>query len=107
MQQKVTKGMQQYYSSENLHPLNLPNIGVETEDKNNNMHIVESKNERIMHSKTNFMPVNKVNKRKVAKIPHPQFKKSIISIIIITIYLNIMISSIPIITTIIHLIKIF
>ena len=79
VQQKVQKGMQRYYSSENLHPLNLPSIGVVTEDnKNNNMHIVETKVERIIHSKTNFMPVNKVNKSKIAKIPHPQFKKKVI-----------------------------
>ena len=77
IQPKIAKGMQRYYSTENIHTYNLPNIGVVTENKNN-IHIVEAKVEKIVHSKTNFIPVSKVNKNKVAKIPHPQFKKKAI-----------------------------
>lgn len=73
-----TKVMNRYYSSENFHTLNLPNIDITKEDKNN-IHIIESKaNNEIIHCKTNYIPLPKTNKNKISKIPHPLFKRKLL-----------------------------
>ena len=72
------KGMNRYYSSDNIHILNLPNIGIIKEDKNN-IHIIESKaNNEVIHCKANYKPLPKKNKNKISKIPHPIFKRKLL-----------------------------
>ena len=68
------KGMNRYYSSDNIRILNLPNIGIIKEDKNN-IHIIESKaNNEVIHCKANYKPLPKKIKIRFQKF-HIQFLK--------------------------------
>ena len=74
---KITHGMKRYNSYENLNILNLPTIGIATEEKNT---IYQSKPTNIiMHCNTNknfnVNITSRPNKSKIAKIPHPKFQK--------------------------------
>ena len=77
---QISQGMKRYHSSENLNVLNLPNIGIASDEKNN-ISIYNSKPTNIiMHCNTNKnvnmnITSNRANKTKMAKIPHPKFQK--------------------------------
>ena len=76
---QISHGLKKYNSSENLNVLNLPSIGVVSEQKNN-ISIYNSKPSNIMHCNTTSKNMNitsnsRVNKTKMTKIPHPKFQR--------------------------------